>query len=131
MTAVRLRPYSNRLNQTYYASLGEKQAIDATLQSIAKEDSRFCPIADKYWNARGGSSTDGGAFTFTIKDSGKADGSKTLITQNKFGEMVKTPEGQVHYDVCADISSFHENERLTKKIIQLFNSTDLAALKQF
>ncbi|GAH07286.1 unnamed protein product, partial [marine sediment metagenome] len=27
----------------------EKQAIDATLNSLASEDSRFCPIADKYW----------------------------------------------------------------------------------
>ena len=33
----------------------EKQAIDATLKSLAAEDKRFCPVADKYWNARGGS----------------------------------------------------------------------------
>ena len=32
----------------------EKQAIDATLRSLAGEDKGFCPIADKYWNARGG-----------------------------------------------------------------------------
>ena len=32
----------------------EKQAIDATLQSLAKEDPRFGTVADRYWNARGG-----------------------------------------------------------------------------
>jgi glutamate synthase domain-containing protein 1/glutamate synthase domain-containing protein 3 len=74
----------------------EKQAIDATLRSLADEDSHFCPIADKYWNARGGSATDGGAFIFTVSDSGKGDGSKRLICTNKFGEEVKTPTGQQH-----------------------------------
>ena len=44
----------------------EKQAIDATLRSLSQEDKRFRPIADKYWNARGGSHTDGGAFIFTL-----------------------------------------------------------------
>jgi hypothetical protein len=38
----------------------EKQAIDATLASLASEDSRFSTVADDYWNARGGSYTDGG-----------------------------------------------------------------------
>lgn len=32
----------------------EKQAIDATLFSLAKDDERICPVADRYWNARGG-----------------------------------------------------------------------------
>ncbi len=73
----------------------EKQAIDATLQNLAAEDSRFCPVADKYWNARGGSSSDGGAFSFTVKDAGKGDGSKVLVTANKFGDIVKTSDGQV------------------------------------
>ena len=40
----------------------EKQAIDATLLSLSKDDKRICPVADRYWNARGGSHTDGGAF---------------------------------------------------------------------
>ena len=46
----------------------EKQAIDATLASLAQEDQRFCPVADHYWNARGGSHTDGGAFVFTVAE---------------------------------------------------------------
>ena len=44
----------------------EKQAIDATLASLASEDPRFTPVADIYWNARGGSHTDGGAFLLTV-----------------------------------------------------------------
>ena len=75
----------------------EKQAIDATLQNLAAEDSRFCPIADRYWNARGGSSSDGGAFLFTVKDTGKGDGSKTMVCTNKFGEVVRTSSDQKHY----------------------------------
>jgi glutamate synthase domain-containing protein 1/glutamate synthase domain-containing protein 3 len=76
----------------------EKQAIDATLKSLAAEDKRFCPIADNYWNARGGSSTDGGAFIFTVKDSGKGDGSMSLNCTNKFGDpvgVINNPKSQV------------------------------------
>ncbi len=64
----------------------EKQAIDATLRSLAREDPRFCPVADRYWNARGGSHTDGGAFIFTIGEN--ADGHKTMACTDKFGRPV-------------------------------------------
>ena len=73
----------------------EKQAIDATLQSLAAEDDRFCPVADRYWNARGGSATDGGAFIFTVSDTGDGDGSKRLVCTNKFGEAVTVPKDQL------------------------------------
>ena len=48
----------------------EKQAIDATLASLASVDPRFTPVADVYWNARGGSHTDGGAFLMTVSPEG-------------------------------------------------------------
>ncbi len=83
----------------------EKQAIDATLQSLAAEDSRFCPIADKYWNCRGGSATDGGAFIFTVSDSGRGDGSKRLTCANKFGEAVKLPDNRKHLDIKTDLNN--------------------------
>jgi glutamate synthase domain-containing protein 1/glutamate synthase domain-containing protein 3 len=70
----------------------EKQAIDATLQSLAAEDSRFCPIADDYWNARGGSYTDGGAFIFTVGKNG--DGSRHLTCADKFGNLKRTKPGK-------------------------------------
>jgi len=59
----------------------EKQAIDATLRSLHQEDKRFLPYADFYWNARGGSYTDGGAFIFTVK------GNELVIT-DKFGRRI-------------------------------------------
>jgi glutamate synthase domain-containing protein 1 len=67
----------------------EKQAIDATLASLSHEDARICPIADRYWNARGGSYTDGGAFMFTVDRSGR------LTCTDKFGVPVTTQPGQV------------------------------------
>jgi glutamate synthase domain-containing protein 3 len=75
----------------------EKQAIDATLRSLAREDSRFCPIADKYWNARGGSHTDGGAFVFTIAGN---NGKKRLTCQDKFGRSVDVDVAGVRCDLA-------------------------------
>ncbi len=75
----------------------EKQAIDATLKSLAAEDSRFCPIADKYWNARGGSAADGGAFIFTVAGSDQGDGARQLICTNKFGEVIRVASDQKHF----------------------------------
>jgi glutamate synthase domain-containing protein 1/glutamate synthase domain-containing protein 3 len=75
----------------------EKQAIDATLRSLAAEDDRFCPIADRYWNARGGSHTDGGAFLFNVEGNGQ----KTLTCTDKFGRPVTAGSGSVRVDVPA------------------------------
>jgi glutamate synthase domain-containing protein 3 len=63
----------------------EKQGIDAALESLASEDPRFWPRADRYWNARGGSHTDGGAFIFSITPDG--DSAKMVCT-DKFGREV-------------------------------------------
>jgi glutamate synthase domain-containing protein 1/glutamate synthase domain-containing protein 3 len=64
----------------------EKQAIDAALASLAQEDSRFWARADLYWNARGGSHTDGGAFIFNVhhNENSKA----TLVCTDKFGRVI-------------------------------------------
>ena len=67
----------------------EKQAIDATLQSLAKEDPRFGTVADRYWNARGGSYTDGGAFIFSVPE--KAPGAWKLTCTDKFGREIDGP----------------------------------------
>jgi glutamate synthase domain-containing protein 1/glutamate synthase domain-containing protein 3 len=69
----------------------EKQAIDATLHSLAKEDSRFRPIADLYWNARGGSHTDGGTFVFTVQ---RNNGQSTVSCADKFGKPITCPAGE-------------------------------------
>ncbi len=107
----------------------EKQAIDATLQSLAAEDDRFCPVADKYWNARGGSAADGGAFIFTVKDSGKGDGSKQLSCANKFGQEVSIAENQTHLKWTAEPSPAAEADAITGAVSEGLAGDDLTALK--
>lgn len=80
----------------------EKKAIDAALGSISKEDSRFRPIADKYWNARGGSHADGGAFVFKVKPNG-AEGE--LRCFNKFGHEVKADPEKIACNFSENFAS--------------------------
>ncbi|MCF7956442.1 MAG: glutamate synthase [Phycisphaerae bacterium] len=77
----------------------EKQAIDATLHSLSQEDPRFRPVADKYWNARGGSSTDGGAFSFTIENASGENGKMSCA--DKFGQAINCPGGSWDIDLSA------------------------------
>ncbi len=87
----------------------ERQAIHACLRSLATEDSRFKPYADKYWNARGGSYTDGGAFRFTVtpdetlkvftehpQSENETETFRVLECKNKFGQAVTLLPGRVH-----------------------------------
>ena len=74
----------------------EKQAIDATLESLAQDDPRFGTVADFYWNARGGSYTDGGAFVFTVKESSL--GTMDLTCTDKFGRVIDVPAHQIPLD---------------------------------
>jgi len=84
----------------------EKQGIDAALESLAKEDPRFWSRADKYWNARGGSHTDGGAFVFSVTNN---RGTGKLTCTDKFGR-----------EVCVDVSQepfspLQENRSISEK----------------
>jgi len=67
----------------------EKQAIDSALRSISEEFPSVPRYADMYWNARGGSHTDGGAFIFSLYP--EAKGNMRLICTNKFGTSVVSP----------------------------------------
>jgi len=109
----------------------EKQAIDATLQNITAEDSRFCPVADKYWNARGGSATDGGSFTFTVKDSEKNDGKKELVVTNKFDEVVEFTGNKDNYQGPIDVTDSNKNEALNQKINAFLESGSLSSFKSY
>jgi glutamate synthase domain-containing protein 1/glutamate synthase domain-containing protein 3 len=104
----------------------EKQAIDATLQSLAKEDPRFGTIADRYWNARGGSYTDGGAFIFTVKESGA--GQWDLKCQDKFGREIDIPSDRIPYDFCIELKTKPVPKELGKKIRYGLESGDTASL---
>ena len=70
----------------------ERQAIDACLRSLAANDHRFAGKADMYWNARGGSYTDGGAFLFTVD---RSSGTPQLKCLDKFGQEVSTPNESI------------------------------------
>ena len=90
----------------------EKQVIDAVLESLASEDKRFWRRADEYWNARGGSYTDGGAFMFDVMSN--PDGSKTLVMQDKFGAIVDTtPSGDYKVTEAGSYALTLETPRAT------------------
>lgn len=106
----------------------EKQAIDATLESIASEDPRFCPVADKYWHCRGGSASDGGAFIFSVEDDG--NGGKRLACTNKFGEVIKTSAGQHHYQGSVNVTGAGD-EAVADTVKDCFRSGERERLKGF
>ena len=86
----------------------EKQVIDAVLDSLSKDDDRFWRRCDKYWNARGGSYTDGGSFLFDVQK--QQDESFELVMTNKFGELVNThAEGEHILQAEADLSGIELN----------------------
>ncbi len=109
-----LRPQVFALQEGKEVSIGlicsEKQAIDATLASLHSEDPRILPMADRYWNARGGSFTDGGAFLFNImpEDSSAGDGRDlprySLQATDKFGVPVCTGQDQVHCNISIPVA---------------------------
>lgn len=67
----------------------EKQGIDAALASLSESDPRFWTRADRYWNARGGSHTDGGAFVFSVRSNG--NGKAEITCEDKFKRHVPAP----------------------------------------
>ncbi len=111
----------------------EKQAIDATLLSLQREDPRFRPVADKYWNARGGSYTDGGSFIFSLKD--KEDGSgKQLICTDKFGKAIEAADDKAICDVSREIKGGSKECKIIKeRLAEIFAEAEenVAAEKIF
>jgi glutamate synthase domain-containing protein 1/glutamate synthase domain-containing protein 3 len=67
----------------------ERQAINAVLGKLQEEGRIPSRFADSYWNARGGSFTDGGAFLFTVKD---GENGKELECADKFGKTMELPK---------------------------------------
>ncbi len=94
----------------------EKQAIDATLLSLAKDDKRICPVADKYWNARGGSYSDGGAFLFDIIPD--KQGEYRLECKDKFDMKINIPEKTEGCDFTIENPASVTEEQIRKIIIE-------------
>ncbi len=109
----------------------EKQAIDATLHSLEREDSRFRPIADKYWNARGGSYTDGGAFIFSLKNNGDGSENKQLICTDKFGTVIETERDKTICVVSAGSEETSSDDgNVDENLTGLFSETDTSVAAQ-
>ncbi len=105
----------------------EKQAIDATLLSLSQEDKRVCPVADKYWNARGGSHTDGGTFMFNLA---KDDSGKIRMTcTDKFGVDVEMPKAAEPCDFSTPAAEAGQDIR--KQIEKLLDSRDATGLFEY
>jgi len=104
----------------------EKQAIDATLQSLAKEDPRFGTIADRYWNARGGSYTDGGSFIFTVKET--ATDQWHLTCQDKFGRAIEISKDRIPHDFRIELKPSPLKAGTAKKIKQGLDSGEIVSL---
>jgi glutamate synthase domain-containing protein 1/glutamate synthase domain-containing protein 3 len=99
----------------------EKQAIDATLLSLSREDGRICPIADRYWNARGGSHTDGGSFIFSLERN--TAGKMRMTCTDKFGVPMQIPAGTEVSNLSEDIKLSHSNSStIENSIRQLFDA---------
>jgi glutamate synthase domain-containing protein 1/glutamate synthase domain-containing protein 3 len=92
----------------------EKQAIDATLLSLSKDDKRICPVADKYWNARGGSHSDGGAFMFDIIPDSK--GKYRLECKDKFGVPVHITDKSESCDFNTETGTSEIKDQIIKAI---------------
>ncbi len=92
----------------------EKQAIDATLASLAKDDKRICPVADKYWNARGGSYSDGGSFMFDIIPD--KTGKYRLECKDKFGTPVHITDNTESCDFRTETGSSQIKDQILKAV---------------
>jgi glutamate synthase domain-containing protein 1/glutamate synthase domain-containing protein 3 len=73
-------------NKSFGAIASEKQALDAFFKNISEGDDFIPHRADRYWAARGGSCTDGGAFVYTLNTRNTTN---TLDVRDKFGNQVK------------------------------------------
>jgi glutamate synthase domain-containing protein 1 len=74
--------------RSFGAIASEKQAIDAFFEELSSVYPDVPAVADRYWNARGGSCTDGGAFVYSLKRQG---GGLALDVRDKFGSDVARP----------------------------------------
>jgi glutamate synthase domain-containing protein 1/glutamate synthase domain-containing protein 3 len=118
----------------------EKQAIDATLHSLSSEDPRFRPVADRYWNARGGSHTDGGAFSFTIENGSTAFGAVNtgrmpvphpkFSCADKFGKPIKSPPGEWAVNFGCEPEKDRMPERLSEELESSVKNNNVERLFQ-
>src|SRR5713226_6057566 len=104
----------------------ERQAINAMLSKLSDDGKIPARYADVYWNARGGSHTDGGAFVFTLTDTALG---KQLVCTDKFGQEISTPPGQTHFQ--QGLAPISLNASVTLQLNHLRSASDPMALYQY
>ncbi len=104
----------------------ERQAINAMLSKLSDDGRIPARYADVYWNARGGSHTDGGAFVFTLTDTALG---KQLVCTDKFGREISTPPGQTHFQ--QGLAPISLNASVTLQLNHLRSASDPMALYQY
>lgn len=104
----------------------EKQAIDATLKSLAKDDPRICPIADRYWNARGGSHNDGGSFMFNLRKD--QNGKVRIDCADKFDNPVPLPDRDGACDFAQDVEPIDKHPEMALPIHEYLDHERLCTL---
>ncbi len=104
----------------------EKQAIDAALKSLAYDDKRICPVADRYWNARGGSHSDGGAFVFDLIPDNK--GRFRMECKDKFGINVPVTNKTEVCNFSPEYISGGISEKTGKHLETIVESADCNTL---
>src|SRR2546426_3578423 len=104
----------------------ERQAINAMLSRLAEDGKIPARYADVYWNARGGSYTDGGAFVFSLED--RPTGMK-LVCKDKFGTEVHSPPGQSFLE--PGVGSVALNASVTLQLRTLRNMQDPASVYDY
>jgi glutamate synthase domain-containing protein 1 len=130
-----LRPQVFALQESEEVQIGlvcsEKQAIDATLHSLSEEDKRFSPIADKYWNARGGSHTDGGAFMFEFTKNGSSSAAAGFTCTDKFGKVISTAKEKKHLDRTIEVFSAPKKASVAAGLSKALNKRTAGEISEF
>jgi glutamate synthase domain-containing protein 1/glutamate synthase domain-containing protein 3 len=90
--------------KSFGAIASEKQAIDAFFEDVSKLWPEVPAVADRTWVARGGSCTDGGAFTYSLRTE---NGRVMLDVRDKFGNSI-----------MANDSGLPASRRLVPEVLQ-------------
>lgn len=112
--------------ETLGFAASEKQGIDAALESLSRENLPFWSKADLYWNARGGSHTDGGAFIFTVRPDEKTK--SIFMCTDKFGRSIEPDLSKESITKCNDIN-LHSSSREVAS--ELLNQRELSSWNLF
>ena len=110
---------------SFGAIASEKQAIDAFFEDLSKIVPEVPAAADRTWVARGGSCTDGGGFSFSLRNE---NGKPIIDVRDKFGKAVLSTVSAVTHEIRIPSSALAGTE--TQDKIPAFRSVQPEAVPQ-